>query len=312
MEIAIAGALTVVGLAMLCFGGNWLVSGSIGIAKRFRMSPLIIGMTVVAYGTSTPELAASIAAAGKHSDIILGNVIGSNIANIGMVIGIAAIITTLAVQRGILKKEVPIMIGVSLLLVALSLDGTISQYDGALLIGSLILFTAYIYRDAKKKRVRNEAPPADAVQKNPYLRSGGLIGMGVALLGVGAWLAIENAVVLAQSFGLSEKIIGITVIAIGTSLPELITSVIAIRRGHTDIGIGNIIGSNIYNILMIMGIAAAISTVTVAQEIVLDYMVMIGFSLVLLIGLKTGMITRPIGAALAAAYFAYLGFTLLM
>ena len=312
MEIVIAGALTVVGLAMLCFGGNWLVSGSIGIAKRFRMSPLIIGMTVVAYGTSTPELAASIAAAGKHSDIILGNVIGSNIANIGMVIGIAAIITTLAVQRGILKKEVPIMIGVSLLLVALSLDGTISHYDGALLIGSLILFTAYIYRDAKKKQVRNEAPPAVAVRKNLYLRSGGLIGMGVALLGVGAWLAIENAVVLAQSFGLSEKIIGITVIAIGTSLPELITSVIAIRRGHTDIGIGNIIGSNIYNILMIMGITATISTVAVAPEILLDYMVMIGFSLVLLIGLKTGMITRPIGAALAAAYFAYLGFTLLL
>ena len=143
MELVIAAILTIVGLAMLCFGGNWLVSGGVNIAKKLGISPLIIGMTVVAYGTSTPELAASIAAAGEHGDIILGNVIGSNIANVGMVIGIAAIMAVIAVQKSTLKKEIPIMLGVSVLIVVLSLDGEISQYDGMFLIGSLIVFKVY-------------------------------------------------------------------------------------------------------------------------------------------------------------------------
>ena len=311
MEVAIAAALTCVGLVMLCFGGNWLVSGGINIAKKLRISPLIIGMTVVAYGTSTPELAASIAAAGEHGEIILGNVIGSNIANVGAVIGIAAIMAVLAVQKGTLRKEIPIMIGFSLLLVILSLDGEISQYDGMLLIGSLIAFTIYTYRDTKKQIAKNQDTPTDS-QKSPYLKSGGLIGIGVVLLGAGAWLTIQNAVILAESFGLSERVIGITVIAIGTSLPELITSIIAIRKGHTDIGVGNIIGSNIYNILMIMGVAATISSIPVASNVFIDYMVMIGFSLCLLIGIKTGVINRTIGIGLTVAYFAYLAATFLV
>ena len=294
---------------MLCFGGNWLVSGGVNIAKKLGISPLIIGMTVVAYGTSTPELAASIAAAGEHGDIILGNVIGSNIANVGMVIGIAAIMAVIAVQKSTLKKEIPIMLGVSLLIVVLSLDGEISQYDGMFLIGSLIAFTLYTYKDTKRQVSQNDANTFVVQQKNVYAKSGGLIGIGIALLGVGAWLTIENAVILAQSFGLSERIIGITVIAIGTSLPELITSIIAIKKGHTDIGVGNIIGSNIYNILMIMGVAATISGISIASSVFVDYAIMIGFSLALLIGLKTQKINRPIGIALTMAYFAYLAFT---
>ncbi len=308
MDIVFAAALTAAGLVMLCFGGNWLVAGGVNIAKGLRISPLIIGMTIVAYGTSTPELAASMAAT-DHGDIILGNIVGSNIANVGMVIGIASIIAALAVRRGTLKKEVPIMIGVSLLLVALSIDGEISQYDGMILVGSLVAFTVYVYADAKKQRVQADHAPLAA---RAYLRSGAMIGAGVILLGAGAWLAIENAVLLAQYFGLSDRIIGITVIAIGTSLPELITSIIAIRRGHTGIGIGNIVGSNIYNILMIMGIAASIASIPVAPKILVDYIVMIGFSLVLLVGLRTGVIGRPVGVALAAAYFAYLGATFLL
>jgi cation:H+ antiporter len=134
MDIAINAVLTVVGLAMLCFGGNWLVSGGVVIAKKLRISNLIIGMTVVAYGTSTPELAASIAAAGEHSEIILGNIIGSNIANIGMVIGIAAMLVPLAISKSTLRKEIPLMLGVSLLLIVLSLDGELSEYDGIILI----------------------------------------------------------------------------------------------------------------------------------------------------------------------------------
>lgn len=307
MEIAINTALTIVGLVMLCFGGNWLVNGGVNIAKKFGISKMIIGMTVVAYGTSTPELAASIAAARDHGAIILGNVIGSNIANVGMVIGIAAILTPLIVSKTTIRKEVPIMLGVSLLLVALSIDGEISQYDGILLIGSLIVFTIFIYKDATKQRIENT--DEDIPKKNAYGKSIGLIAIGIALLYVGAILTVDNAVILAQSFGISERIIGLTVIAIGTSLPELITSVIAIRKGHTDIGIGTIIGSNIYNILMIMGVGATIAGIAVVSEVFIDYAVMIGFSLVLLVAMKKGLITRPIGVGLAAAYLIYLAAT---
>ena len=307
MEIAINIALTIVGLVLLCFGGNWLVNGGVNIAKKFGISKMIIGMTVVAYGTSTPELAASIAAARDHGEMILGNVIGSNIANVGMVIGIAAIIAPLIVSKTTIRKEVPIMLGVSLLLVALSIDGEISQYDGILLIGSLIVFTIFIYKDATKQRIKNT--DEDIPKKNAYGKSIGLIAIGIALLFVGAILTVDNAVILAQSFGISERIIGLTVIAIGTSLPELITSVIAIRKGHTDIGIGTIIGSNIYNILMIMGVGATIAGVAVVSEVFIDYAVMIGFSLVLLVAMKKGLITRPIGIGLAAAYLIYLAAT---
>ena len=144
MEIAINALLTIVGLVMLCFGGNWLVGGGVAIAKKLRISQLVIGLTVVAYGTSTPELAASMAAAvGAHTDLILGNIVGSNISNVGMVIGISAIISPLIVSKATTRKEVPIMIGVMLLLVAISVDGEISQYDGILLIAGLIAFTVY-------------------------------------------------------------------------------------------------------------------------------------------------------------------------
>ena len=307
MEIEINVLLTIVGLVLLCFGGNWLVNGGVNIAKKFGISKMIIGMTVVAYGTSTPELAASIAAARDHGEMILGNVIGSNIANVGMVIGIAAILTPLIVSKTTIRKEVPIMLGVSLLLVALSIDGEISQYDGILLIGSLIVFTIFIYKGATKQRI--EKTDENISKKNVYGKSIGLIAIGIALLYVGAILTVDNAVILAQSFGISERIIGLTVIAIGTSLPELITSVIAIRKGHTDIGIGTIIGSNIYNILMIMGVGATIAGVAVVSEVFIDYAVMIGFSLVLLVAMKKGLITRPIGIGLAAAYLIYLAAT---
>jgi cation:H+ antiporter len=305
MDVTINVILTAVGLAMLCFGGNWLVSGGVVIAKKLRISNLVIGMTVVAYGTSTPELAASVAAAGEHSGIILGNIVGSNIANVGMVIGIAAIIVPLAVSKATIRKEIPIMLGVSLLLVALSVDGELSQYDGAILLVSLIVFSVFTYKDVKKQR--NENPEEISDTKNGvYLKAAGLIVIGVVLLGAGAYLTVENAVVLAKEFGLSEKIIGLTVIAIGTSLPELITSVIAIRKGHTDIGVGNIIGSNIYNILMIMGVGAALGSVLISPDVFIDYAIMIAFSVSLLAAIKLGVITRVMGIVLAISYVVYL------
>jgi len=309
VEIAISAVLTVVGLVMLCFGGNWLVSGGVAIAKKFRISNLVIGMTIVAYGTSTPELAASIAAAGEHSAIILGNIIGSNIANVGMVIGVAAIIVPLAVSKSTLRKEIPIMLGVSFLLVLLSIDGEISQYDGIILLAGLGVFAYYTLRDAMKQRAENKKENNEEIKpgkNNIYLKSTGLIGIGIVLLYVGAILTVDNAVVLAKEFGLSEKIIGLTVIAIGTSLPELITSIIAIRKGHADIGVGNIIGSNIYNILMIMGVGAALGGVMVGADVYVDYAIMIVFSLSLLIALKTGIIGRAMGIALTIGYVSYL------
>jgi len=310
VEIAISAILTVVGLVMLCFGGNWLVSGGVAIAKKFRISNLVIGMTIVAYGTSTPELAASIQAAGEHSAIILGNIIGSNIANVGMVIGIAAILVPLAVSKSVLKKEIPIMLGVSLLLVLISIDGEISQYDGVILLAGLGVFTYYTFKDAMKQRAENKEKEnkekVELSKNNVYLKSAGLIGIGIVLLYIGAILTVDNAVILAKEFGLSEKVIGLTVIAIGTSLPELITSIIAIRKGHADIGIGNIIGSNIYNILMIMGVGAVLGGVMVGADVYVDYAIMIIFSLSLLIALKTGIIGRPMGIALTIGYIAYL------
>ena len=309
MEVIVSAALTVVGLVMLCFGGNWLVSGGASIARKFRISNLVIGMTIVAYGTSTPELAASIAAAGEHSAIILGNIVGSNIANVGMVIGIAAIIVPLAVQKSVLRKEIPIMLGVSLLLVAISVDGELTQYDGILLLVGLGVFAIYTFKDAMKQREKEPEDEPTPEKNNFYLKSIGLIGLGIGFLYVGAFLTVDNAVVLAQEFGLSEKIIGLTVIAIGTSLPELITSVMAIRKGHTDIGIGNIIGSNIYNILMIMGVGAALGGVMISADVYVDYAIMILFSLSLLIAIKTGIIGRTMGVCLTIGYVVYLAVT---
>ena len=305
MEIILSAVLLLIGLVMLCFGGNWLVSGGVAIAKKFRISNLVIGMTIVAYGTSTPELAASIAAAGDHSAIILGNIIGSNIANVGMVIGVAAILAPLAIQKSVLRKEIPIMLGVTALLVLLSIDGELSQYDGLLLLIGLGIFAVYTFRNVLKQREKSKAD-SDSGKNNIYLKSIGLIGIGIIVLYIGAILTVDNAVIIATEFGLSEKIIGLTVIAVGTSLPELITSIIAIRKGHTDIGIGNIIGSNIYNILMIMGVGASLGGILITADVYVDYAIMIIFSISLLIGLKTHIIKKPMGIILVTGYVLYL------
>ena len=305
MEVILSAALLVIGLVMLCFGGNWLVSGGVGIAKKFRISNLVIGLTIVAYGTSTPELAASIAAAGDHGAIILGNIVGSNIANVGMVIGVSAILIPVAIQKSVFRKEIPIMLGVSLLLVLLSIDGELSQYDGALLLVGLGVFAFFTFRDALKQRTTTQ-DNSENTQNNIYVKYFGLIGIGIVVLYIGAILTVDNAVIIASEFGLSEKLIGLTVIAIGTSLPELITSIIAIRKGHSDVGIGNIIGSNIYNILMIMGVGAALGGVLTTSDVYVDYAIMIIFSLSLLIGWKTKIINRTMGVILTAGYVLYL------
>lgn len=305
MELILNLVLSAVGLAMLCYGGNWLVNGGVLLAKKFNISDLVIGMTVVAYGTSTPELAASIAAAGKHGGIILGNVIGSNIANIGMVIGVAAILIPVLVDRTTLRKEIPFMLIVSFLLVGLSLDGQVSLLDGALLVSLLIFFTLYTYKDIRKQQLSNTSEIIPAT-RSFYIKSFGLISVGVVLLYFGSQLAVDNAVVVARILEIPERIIGITVIAIGTSLPELITSIIAIKKGRSNIGVGNIIGSNIYNILMIMGVATVIASIQIPSTVFYDYAIMIGFSLSLLISLRSKFIGKIFGIILVLSYILYL------
>jgi|TARA_B100000470_G_scaffold190131_1_gene156841 cation:H+ antiporter len=278
---------------------------------------MIIGLTVVAYGTSTPELAAAILAAfNSHTELILGNIVGSNISNIGIVIGVSAIFTPLLMSKVTVKKWVPIMIGVSLLVIGMSVDGEISQIDGLILIAALIGFTIYTIKTVKKQRVtENENIENQNVEGELFLtkyridtfpKAFVLLGIGIVLLFSGGHFTVNGAVAMAESLGLSQLVIGVVIVGIGTSLPELITSVIAIAKKQTDIGIGNIVGSNIYNILLILGVASTIVGIPVSADAFSNYYVMIAFSLVLFIGFRK-YIPRPIGIGLAIAFVIYIG-----
>ena len=304
------------GLILLCIGGYAIVSGGVSLAKKLRISSMIIGLTVVAYGTSTPELAASLLAAfNSHTELILGNIIGSNISNVGMVIGISAIFAPLLISKITVSRWIPIMIGVSLLVVAMSYDGEISQVDGLILIAALIGFTAYTIKTVKKQKIQqNETIENDELEGEYFLskykietypQSIGLIVAGVILLFIGGHLTVDGAVNIAETLGLSQLVIGVVIVAIGTSLPELITSIIAIAKKQTDIGVGNIVGSNIYNILLILGVSSAIVGIPVVPDVFSNYYIMIAFSLVLFIGFRK-YIPRVVGVGLAIAFVVYL------
>jgi len=304
------------GLILLCIGGYAIVSGGVSLAKKLRISSMIIGLTVVAYGTSTPELAASLLAAfNSHTELILGNIIGSNISNVGMVIGISAIFAPLLISKITVSRWIPIMIGVSLLVVAMSYDGEISQVDGVILIAVLIAFTVYTIKTVKKQKIQqNETIENETLEGEYFLsrykietypQSIGLILAGVILLFIGGHLTVDGAVNIAETLGLSQLVIGVVIVAIGTSLPELITSIIAIAKKQTDIGVGNIVGSNIYNILLILGVSSAIVGIPVAPDVFSNYYIMIAFSLVLFIGFRK-YIPRIVGVGLAIAFVVYL------
>jgi len=316
MEIIDFGSV-VFGLIILCIGGYAIVSGGVSLAKRLKISSMIIGLTVVAYGTSTPELAAAILAAlNSHTELILGNIIGSNISNVGMVIGISAIFAPLLISKITVRKWIPIMIGVSLLVIAMSYDGEISQMDGVILIVALIGFTIYTIKTVKTHVITNtENIGTQHVEGELFLsrykietlpKAFALIGIGIVLLFLGGHFTVNGAVAVAESFGLSQLVIGVIIVGIGTSLPELITSVIAIARKQTDIGVGNIVGSNIYNILLILGIAATMVGIPVSVDAFSNYYIMVAFSLVLFVGFRK-YIPRPIGFGLAVAFAIYLG-----
>lgn len=314
MELLINVVLVSAGLAMLYFGAEWLVRGSINIANKFKISQLVIGLTIVAFGTSTPELSVSISSALEGlPDVALGNVVGSNIANIGLILGLSAIITPILVTKSTVRKEIPIMIGVALILIVISIDGNISTIDGILLVIGIVAFTIFSYKSSKKDSndkslTTNESQTNNIqVQQSKIIpKSIFLVGIGLVLLTFGSFMTVENAVVLAHNFGISERIIGLTLVAVGTSLPELITSVIAARKGHGDLSIGNIIGSNIFNVLAMLGISAAIAGISVSDAMWFDYSIMIVFSAALLIVMKTGFrINRIEGLVLISGYIAY-------
>jgi len=297
---------------MLYFGAEWLVKGSIAISNKLGVSQLVIGLTVVAFGTSTPELAVSISSAMQGlSDVALGNVVGSNIVNIGAILGISAIISPIVVSKSTIRKEVPIMIGISFLLLAIILDGKIDFVDGALLVIGIIVFTGYSYHSAKKETDIEKISVSQVLQKNVFSKSVIFIIIGLVLLTGGSFLTVDNAVIIGASFGISELFMGLTVVAIGTSLPELITSVVAARKGHADLSVGNIVGSNIFNIMAILGISSLISGITVSEQVLVDVGIMLAFSLVLIPIMRSGfIISRKEGFFLIAGYIGYVMFLL--
>ena len=315
MDVLHIGSV-LVGLILLCIGGYAIVSGGVSLAKKIRISSMVIGLTVVAYGTSTPELAASLLAAfNSHTELILGNIVGSNISNVGMVIGISAIFTPILISKITVSRWIPIMIGVSLLVIAMSYDGEVSQVDGVILIAVLVGFTIYTIKTVKKQKLQqNENIENEELEGEYFLskykietypQSIGLIISGVILLFLGGHLTVDGAVNIAKSLGLSQLVIGVVIVAIGTSLPELITSIIAIAKKQTDIGVGNIVGSNIYNILLILGVSSAIVGIPIVPDVFSNYYIMIAFSLVLFIGFRK-YIPRIVGVGLAIAFVVYL------
>lgn len=274
------------GLFILTIGAEGLVRGSSALALRLGISPLVVGLTIVAFGTSAPELAVSVdAAASGSSSISIGNVIGSNIANIALILGLAAMIQPMRVQPTLLTMQIPIMIGVSLLLWGMTLDGSIGLWDGVLLFTGIILYLLHSYRSARTAEVPGLAVPLP--EGNPALMSKTwfcllLIVAGLAALVGGGSLLVDSAVEIARFFEVSESLIGLTIVAVGTSMPELATSVVAAVRKEADIALGNIVGSNIFNILGILGIASIINPLSSTDFSRIDFALMVGIAILLL------------------------------
>ncbi len=269
--------LIIFGLLGLFYGGDWLVDGASRLARSFGISALVVGLTVVAFGTSAPELLVSISAAlGGTSDISIGNVIGSNIANIGLILGAAALVFPIAVHAMLVKREVPILIGITGFSAFLFVDGKISRLDGFLLFLGLIAFNALMIYFAQRDRQTTDLAEEEAEIEahvepriKPEQRPRELMRLvaGLIVLVIGAQLTVTGAVSLARALGVSELVIGITLVAVGTSLPELATSVMAAFNKQSDIAIGNVVGSNIYNLLGILGITAMIKPISLVDPI---------------------------------------------
>ncbi len=308
----------IAGLVLLVAGAEVLVRGAAKLAAQFGIPPLVIGLTVVAFGTSAPETAVSVQASLNGSgDIAIGNVLGSNIANVLLILGMTSLVAPLIVSRQLIRLDVPIMIGASLVTYALAWDGALSRLDGALLFALVIGYTLFLIISSRRANAAATADDEFAkefgldAQPKPYasLINAGLVIVGLVLLVAGSNFLVEGAVSLARALGLSELVIGLTVIAIGTSLPELATSILAAIRGERDIAVGNIVGSNIFNLLCVLGLASLVSPEAIgvaANALAFDFPVMIAVALACLPIFFTGYsINRWEGLLFLAYYVAY-------
>ena len=297
-------------LVLLFFGAEWLVRGSAEFAARVGLTPLVIGLTVVAYGTSMPELIVSTKAAlAGQGDLAVGNVVGSNIFNICIILGFSALVSPLRVKMQLLRLDTPIMIGVSLLLLVVFWDFRINRIEAALLFAGIVIYTVANIRLARKEvsaEVKDEFAQAMPKRTGNLWRDLAFIVGGLAVLVVGSQLLVDNSISLAKLLGVSEAVIGLTIVAAGTSMPELATSIVAAWRKQPDIAIGNVIGSNIYNILAILGVSGLLSPLHAPGIKMLDLYVMLGTAAVLLpLMWSRFVITRWEGALLVAAYGGY-------
>ena len=298
--------ILILGLIVLFLSGSWLVAGSVQIARHFKLSSLIVGVTVVALGTSAPELFVSLKAAIKgSSDISLGNVVGSNISNIGIVLGLVALIIPIKVNNvGIWRDWLFLLIS-TILLILLSLDGKLGLFEGLAFITALTIYLVWTIRMSRKEE-KNEVinPPTMSMYKATTMVLLSIVG-----LYFGSDFLIESAINIAADWGLSQRVIGITVVAFGTSVPELITSLMAVLKKENEISIGNIIGSNIFNIMAILGVTATIRPINVNPEFLkFDYYWMLGYVLLLLLvilPLKKGVVNRFEAAFLFILYCVY-------
>lgn len=295
---------------MLFIGAEGLVRGSSALALKMGITPLVIGLTVVAFGTSMPELVVSLKAAlSGNSSITLGNIVGSNIANIALIIGVAALVRPLKVNAAIIKKEIPMMIGVSILFLLLLSDGEIGIIDGLVFVIGIVVYNVFnISMARKEKNAEVVAEYEEGLKaKTGILLSVVFVSLGLVLLIAGANLFVQSAVAIAKIIGVSDAVIGLTIIAIGTSLPELVTSIVASYKKEADIAIGNVVGSNIFNILGILGITALVITIPAAGISYVDLGVMLITAIVILPLSKTGFsITRFEGGLLLTGYAVYI------
>jgi len=298
------------GLVVLYFGAEWLIKGASSIAVGLGIPPLIVGLTVVALGTSLPEFMTNFIAAVLGNDgLALGNIIGSNIANVGLILGTSALLVPLAVAPSTLKREYPIMMAVMVMFYLLALDGTISRIDGVVLLLGLVSFLGYLVRDVRRRGVGPSEVVASPdlvmpVWKKALLLTGGIVG-----LALGAHLMVTAAVEIAEFFQIDPVIVGLTIVAVGTSLPELAASLIGAFRNETDLAVGNVIGSNLLNVLFVVGSVSLVNPLGVSQEaLTLHFPVMVGFSLLVMMAWFGHRLSRVHGVLLLSAFFGYMAY----
>lgn len=310
MELFLNIILLIVGFVMLIKGADWFVEGVAGIAEKFGIPQLVIGLTIVAMGTSAPEAAVSITSALKgNAGITIGNVVGSNILNVLIILGLTAVITNVAIQKSTIRYELPFMLVITLVMIGLGMTGgNINLVEGIIMWVLFLVYMAYLFVMAKKGKQENEGPAED----RPIWKLLLMGVIGAALVAVGADFTVDGATVIAKTFGMSDRLIGLTIVALGTSLPELVTSVTAAKKGKADIAIGNIVGSNIFNILFVVGTTALVTPVVFESKFVIDTLISFAAGVLLWIGVaKHKELRRPTGVVMLVAYAAYFVYLLL-